>query len=92
MNFGHILEGTVEQDPLTDQFGIRTVHKDGRTEFIDVTALLLALKGQDVRLTLASLENIAELARLVEAQGGGEVQGIMPEDFPEVPFDIRRKG
>lgn len=90
LNFGHILEGVLEQDPMTDRFVIRTVDHAGRPATVDLGELLKPLVGQEVKLTVASLENLARLAKLVEEQGGGEVFGLMPENMP-VPFDIRRK-
>ncbi len=88
--FGHILEGVLEQDPMTDRFVIRTVDNAGKPATVDLAELLKPLVGQEVKLTVASLENLAKLAKLVEQQGGGEVLGLMPQNMP-VPFDIRRK-
>lgn len=74
---GHLLEGVVEQDPLTDHYQIRTVDSDGRHVSVDLSELLERYRGKPVRLTLASLENLAKLAALVESQGGGgQVTGV----------------
>lgn len=91
LNFGHILEGVLEQDPMTDRLIIRTVDRAGSPTTVDLHELLKPLLGQEVKLTVASLANLAKLAKLVEEQGGGEVLGLMPQNMP-VPFDIRRKG
>lgn len=89
--FGHIIEGVVEQDPVTDRFTIRTVNAAGQPEVVDILELFQKVQGSEVRFTLATLENLAQLAALVEAQGGGEVMGVHPQALPQVPFDIRRK-
>ncbi len=91
MKFGHLIEGTVEQDPLSDRYVLRTVDAKGQHRTVDVQDLLAEFKGKEVRLTLASFENLAELAKLVEKQGGGRVFGVQPEDMPAVPFNIARK-
>lgn len=80
LNFGHLIEGVVEQDPMTDHYVIRT-EVNGRPVTFDVMAALARLCGREVRLTLASLENLARLAELVEQQGGGQVVGIYPDDI-----------
>lgn len=87
---GHILEGTVERDPMTDRYTIMTVNQQGKAEVIDLNALLERFEGREVRLTLASIEDLERLARMVETQGAGVV-GVMPEDLPAVPFNIVRK-
>lgn len=71
-SLGHLVEGVVEQDPITDQFTIRT--PEG-TSF-DVQAALGELKGQAVRFTLVSFETLQKLAELVETSGGGQVVGV----------------
>lgn len=92
LHLGHLIEGVVEQDPMTDRYVIRTTDSRGRFLVLDVQTLLAGYVGQEVRLTLASFEHLAQLARLVEEQGSGQVFGVQPEQLPEVPFDIVRKG
>ena len=87
---GHLIEGTIEQDPMTDRYNIRTVNAQGQPETFDVQAALATLAGKEVRFTLVSLENLAKLAGLAEGQGGGRVMGIRAEDIG-VPFDTRKK-
>jgi len=88
---GHLIEGTIEQDPMTDRWTIRTTNADGNPATFDVQDALSALAGKEVRFTLVSLENLAKLAELVENQGaGGRVMGVQAEDIG-VPFDTRRK-
>lgn len=91
IKLGHLIEGVVEQDPLTDRYVIHTVDGKGRPVTVDVQNLLAEFLGKEVRLTLASFENLAQLAKLVESQGGGQVFGVQPEEL-KVPFNIVRKG
>lgn len=88
---GHLLEGVVEQDPLTDLYVVRTIDSKGQPTTVDVQALLAQYVGKEVRMTLASFENLERLAKLVEKQGGGQVFGVQPDELP-VPFQIARKG
>jgi hypothetical protein len=88
---GHLIEGTIEQDPMTDRYNIRTVDADGNPVTFDVQDALAALAGKEVRFTLVTFENLARLAELVEGQGGGgRVLGVHPSDIG-VPFDTRKK-
>jgi hypothetical protein len=90
-SFGHLLEGTIEQDPLTDRYVLRVKDAKGRPGTVDLQALFAHFVGQEVRLTLASFENLNKLAQLVESQGGGgQVLGLHPSELP-VPFNIVRK-
>lgn len=92
IQLGHLIEGVVEQDPLTDRYTIHTVDPHGRPFTVDVQDLLSKFVGQEVRLTLASFEDLSRLARLVEERGGGQVFGVQPEEMPDVPFNINRRG
>jgi hypothetical protein len=74
-NMGHLIEGVIEQDPMTDRYVIRT-EKDGKPVTFDPQEALEALNGQAVRFTLVSFENLQKLAALVEDAGGGQVQGV----------------
>lgn len=87
-NMGHLIEGVVEQDPLTDKLYIRTMTHDGKSGRFDVDEALAAYKGKEVRFTLVSFENLARLAELVE-KGGAQVQGIKPDGLPG--FNVERK-
>lgn len=79
-DLGHLIEGVVEQDPMTDRYMIRIPDFEGKPAIVDLQDLLSIYKGKEVRLTLASLENLAKLAAYVEGQGGsGQVQGIGPD-------------
>lgn len=77
--FGHLIEGIVEQDPMTDRYVIRTVDEHGNPVTFDPERAFAALLGKEVRLTLASFEQLTQLAKLVENQGGGQVAGIYPD-------------
>jgi hypothetical protein len=89
-NFGHLIEGVVEQDPMTDRYVIRTVDTKGKPVSFDVQEALAQFKGEEVRFTLTSFKNLAKLAEMVEAAGGSPVASITPEQL-EVPFDIKKK-
>lgn len=82
MDFGHIVEGHVEQDPRTGRCTIRTLDLDGNPVSFDVEQHLLALVGQEVRLTLASLETINRLATELQRQGDPGVVGIGAVGIP----------
>jgi hypothetical protein len=76
---GYFVEGVVEQDPLDDHYLIRTSDPGGNTVNFDVRDALAKMVGKEVRLTLNSFENLAELARLLEESGqetGTPVEGI----------------
>jgi hypothetical protein len=87
---GHLVEGVVEQDPMTDRYVIRTEGPDGRAVVFDVQEALAAFKGKGVRITLNSFENLAKLAQMVEAQGG-QVYGVQPDEILGVPYNVVRK-
>ena len=74
-NMGHLVEGVVEQDPMTDRYVIRT-EKEGKPSTFDPQQALEGLKGQAVRFTLVSFEDLQRLAAMVEGAGGGQVAGI----------------
>lgn len=89
-NLGHLIEGVVEQDPVTDRYFIRTESAEGTPGRFDVEDALSQLKGKEVRFTLVSFENLARLAALVEQTGAGdEVAGLLPDNLPG--FDVKRK-
>lgn len=80
--FGHLIEGRLEQDPMTDEYCIRSVDGKGKPVTIRLNKILGSLIGQDVRLTLASFENLARLASMVEEAGTGQVTGVQMADVP----------
>lgn len=82
LDLGHLIEGVVEQDPMTDRYVIRTEDTQGRPTTFDIQAALSKYKGKEVRFTLATFENLQKLAEMVEKQGNGQVTGIYPEDIP----------
>lgn len=67
-----------------------TVGQDGKAVVVDLQDLVVPYLGKEVRLTLASFENLEQLARLAERAGNGLVSGVMPEDLPGVSFNIQR--
>jgi len=78
---GHLIEGIVEQDPMTDRYVIRTENVEGRTVVMDIQEILAKYNGKEVRFTLASFENLQKIAEMVEQQGNGQVLGIYPDDI-----------
>lgn len=89
---GHLIEGVVEQDPMTDNYVIRTVDQDGKPVTFDVQEALAKLKGQEVRFTLASFENLARLSQIVEQMGAdAQITGLAPDNLPGAPFQVHRK-
>lgn len=82
MEFGHIVEGYVEQDPLTGRCTIRALDIDGNPVNFDLERALLDLVGQEVRLTLASVETINRLAAELQRQGDPGVVGIGAVGLP----------
>jgi len=81
MDLGHLIEGVVEQDPMTDRYVIRTEDAQGRPKVFDPQEALAGYVGKEVRFTLATFENLSRLAALVEEQGTGQVMGIYPDDL-----------
>jgi hypothetical protein len=90
LDFGHLIEGTIEQDPLTDRFSVRTVDAGGKPISVDIGELLAKFVGKEVRFTLASIEALGELAKMVEEGGTGQVMGLHPDQLA-IPFNIQRK-
>lgn len=87
---GHILEGVVERDPMTERYRIVSRGPNG-VECQDVQELLALFEGKEVRFTLASFEGLSRLAQMVEDAGGGQVYGVMPEDLPAATFNVTRR-
>jgi hypothetical protein len=71
---GYFVEGVVEQDPLDGHYLIRTSDSDGNPVNFDVRGALARMAGKEVRFTLNSFENLAELASLLE-ESGQEISG-----------------
>jgi hypothetical protein len=67
-----------------------SVGSDGKAHVVDLLSLVEPYMGKNVRLTLASFEDLSRLARMAEDAGGGLVTGVMPEDLPGVSFNIRK--
>jgi hypothetical protein len=64
-SLGHIVEGIVERDAITGHACIRTEDSEGNAVTVDVQTLLQSYQGQEVRLTLASFDNLTTLENLV---------------------------
>jgi hypothetical protein len=74
LDFGHLVEGVIEQDPLTDLYGIRVPQKDGTVKVFNVQSELAKLAGQEVRLTLVSFETLEKVAKMVEEAGTNDAE------------------
>lgn len=83
-DLGHIIEGFVEADPLSEKLSIRTVDSDGKPQSIVLDELVRRYVGKEVKLTLASLEQIQKIQTAL-GDGVG-VMGVMPEDVPGATF------
>jgi hypothetical protein len=70
MDFGILVEGVVELEPITGRLVLRIQQQDGSNVFLDVQEQLEKYKGEEVRFILTPLKTVAELARMVES---GEV-------------------
>lgn len=90
LNLGHLIEGVVERDPMTDALQIRTIDDQDRQIFIKLEDLFSTYVGQEVRLTLSSMEALLKIQELLEESGGG-VQAVMPEDLDGVARRVTRK-
>lgn len=64
----YLVEGIVEQDPMSDRFVIRTVDQEGKPITFDPQAVLGQLKGQEIRIVVAPLATVQEVERLVRQQ------------------------
>lgn len=79
LDFGYIVEGIIEQDPVTDQFAIRTVDPStGKPFNFDINAALARYKGCEVRLILTPYETINQLQEMAEQGQLGDVQVVDP--------------
>jgi hypothetical protein len=65
----YLVEGVVEQDPMSDRFVIRTSTADGKPFTFDPQAVLGQLKGQEVRVVIAPLASVQQIEELVRQQG-----------------------
>jgi len=66
LDFGVIVEGVVEIEPMTGRYLIRTTDQNDRPIGIDVQKALERYKGQQVRFILTPFETIEKLAQLAE--------------------------
>ncbi len=64
LSMGHLVEGVVEQDPMTDRFVIRT-----DKGMFDPHEVLSKFEGRSVRMTLVDFDTLQRLAKMVEAGG-----------------------
>jgi hypothetical protein len=67
LDLGHVKEGIVEIDPMTDRMTIRCPLGDG-FEYFDVQAALEAYRNEAVRVVIVPCSTIRQVAELVEQQ------------------------
>jgi len=80
LDLGHLIEGRVEQDPQSGRFFIMGQDQEGRPLPQDLQVLLARYLSKDVRVTLASFDDLSRITEMVEA--GNQELG----DMPDVPF------
>lgn len=90
LDLGHLLEGVVELDPMTDTVQLRTVDQTGAQICIPLADLLKQYEGREVRLTLVPLESLMKIQAALE-EAGQTVQAVMPEDLDGVSRQVTRK-
>lgn len=66
LDFGVLVEGVVEIDPMTGRYLIRTTDRQERPIGIDVQKTMERYKGQSVRFILTPFETIEKLAQMAE--------------------------
>lgn len=79
LDFGYVVEGVIEQDPVTGQHTIRTVDQQGKPINFDVNAALGRYVGQEVRFILTSFETINRLEEMAKQGELGEVIDPSPK-------------
>lgn len=67
LDFGVMVEGLVELDPVSGRPVLRVPVAEGPGQFLDVQAELEKYVGQHVRFICTPMESIAALAKLVES-------------------------
>ncbi len=83
---GTLLEGVIERDPLTGDYHLVT-EEGGVAKIHTMQELLAKYDGKEVRLTLASFEDLEQLAELA-----GQLSHTTSPSLPKVPFVSKKKG
>ena len=65
-DIGYLVEGVVEQDPLSDRYLIKVEGANGTCSQFDVQTTLAKYVGKEVRFTLVTFEVLQQLAELVQ--------------------------
>lgn len=66
MDFGVVVEGVVELDPMTGRLVLRSEGEKG-FEYTDVQAVLERYRGEEVRFVVAPFTTIRQLAQMVDS-------------------------
>jgi len=90
----YLVEGVVEQDPMTDRFVVRTEDQSGRPFSFDVQSALETFKGREIRVVLAPLATIEELEAMVKAQqeAGEKVEVGEPSQGQKIEITSAMQG
>lgn len=75
----YLVEGVVEQDPMSDRFVIQTTTPEGKPFTFDPQVALGRLKGQEVRVVLAPLATIQQIEETVQQQQEGATQVVVAD-------------
>ena len=67
MDLGVMVEGILEQDPLSDRYFIRIEAADGSVQRMELNEALKPYAGQEVRFILTPFSTINQLAEMVES-------------------------
>ena len=70
LDLGHVKEGVVEIDPMTDRMTLRCPNDDGDFEYFDVQAALQEYRNEEVRIIIVPCSTIRQVSQMVES---GEV-------------------
>jgi len=76
IDFGYVVEGVVEQDPVTGQCTICTYDQSGKPLNFDVHSALRRYHGQEVRFILTSFDTINRLEEMTQEER--PVQAVSP--------------
>lgn len=71
----YLVEGIVEQDPMSDRFVLHT-ESEGRPIIFDPQPVLAQFKGQEVRVIIAPLATIEQLMQLQAQQEAAEAAAV----------------
>ena len=77
-DIGHLIEGVVEQDPLTNRYVIKVQESKTACSQFDVQETLAKYVGQEVRLTLVSFAVLEQLSEMVQSGELSLANSVLP--------------